>query len=285
MSLSSSGSSDEVEWCVASWVNITHHFFPGSVTATASSGRTVSQWHVEYDLLLESESEASYHLQVAQQLARDTEGTGTDLAQTFADSGLTMQAAGFAITAPEEVQVYQSCYSTDNGLTDPFDDGCGTYQRNPTFCGLYDDDDFSSHDLCCTCGGGDDREPDWAAATEEPILPSEPGCVDTDLTKKDSTGDGCSVYAMDPIHFCGEFDDNDFSSMAMCCACHPYAAPTPVPSPTSAPVAPTPVPPPPLGGGPTPAPDGILDGATPHGLSAVCALVAVSACVLSGLVQ
>jgi len=228
--------------------NRTHNFFPDSVTATASSGCTVSQWQVKYDLLLESESEASHHLVVAQELAADTEVTSADLAQSFTDSGLTMEAAGFAIASPDDVQVYQSCYSTDVGLKDPFDDGCDTYQRNPNFCGLYDDVDFRSDDFCCTCGGGNDREPDWAPATEEPILPPEPGCVDTDLAHKDFTGDGCSVYVMDLVHFCGEFDDDDFSSMVMCCACHPCAC--------------HPYAPPPLM--PTPAPgDGVLDGATP----------------------
>jgi len=289
MSLSSTGTSDDVESSVASFATSKHGVAPDSVTATAAAGRSnaaaLTRWHVDYDILLVTESDASYHLVIAQQLAAHAEGTRAHLAQSFSDSGLTMDAAGFTISAPEEVQVYQSCYSTDVGLKDPFEDGCDTYRRNPGFCGIYDDVDFSSHDLCCACGGGSDREPDWTAATEEPILPPEPGCVDTDLTKKDSTGDGCSVYAMDPVHFCGEFDDDDFSSMAMCCACHPYASPTPAaPSPTAAPAAPTPVPPPPIT--PTPAPgDGVLDGATPHGLSTVCALAAALACALGGLGQ
>ncbi|CAK0832256.1 unnamed protein product, partial [Prorocentrum cordatum] len=216
MSLSSTGTSDDVESSVASFATSKHGVAPDSVTATAAAGRSnaaaLTRWHVDYDILLVTESDASYHLVIAQQLAAHAEGTRAHLAQSFNDSGLTMDAAGFTISAPEEVQVYQSCYSTDVGLKDPFEDGCDTYRRNPGFCGIYDDVDFSSHDLCCACGGGSDREPDWTAATEEPILPPEPGCVDTDLTKKDSTGDGCSVYAMDPVHFCGEFDDDDFSS-------------------------------------------------------------------------
>ncbi|CAK0839376.1 unnamed protein product [Prorocentrum cordatum] len=284
MSFSSTGTSDDVESSVTSFVTSKHGVAPDSVTATASASRrnaaASTQWHVDYDLLLESESDASAHLGIAQQLSANVEGTRADLAQTFAESGLTMDAAVFTVTAPEEVQVYRSCYNTDVGLKDPFEDGCDTYHRNPEFCGIYDDADFSSDNLCCVCGGGSDTEPDWTPATEEPILPPEPGCVDTDAAQRDSTGDACSVYAMDPAHFCGAFDDDDFSSLAMCCACRPYAPPTPA----TAPAAPTPVPPPPLV--PTPAPgDGVLDGATPHGLSAACALLAGAACALSGLAQ
>jgi len=283
MTFQSNGTSDDVESSVSSFVACKHNVSDVSVTATVSGGRTISQWHVEYELFLTSDSEASYHLGIAQQLAVNVEDTRTDLAQNFANSGLTMVAAGFTITAPDEVQVYPLCYNVDVGLKDPFEDGCDTYQRNPHFCGLYDDADFRSSDLCCACGGGDDAAPDWTAATEEPILPPDPGCIDTDLTEKDSTGDNCSVYGMDPVHFCGEFDDDDFSSMAMCCACHPYAPPTP--SPTGAAVGPTPVPTSSPTVMPTPAPVDVIDGASLHGLSAVCFLVAGSVCALSGLVQ
>ncbi|KAH8069890.1 serine-type endopeptidase [Aureococcus anophagefferens] len=33
-------------------------------------------------------------------------------------------------------------------------DGCAEYQSNPSWCGLFDDDDFSSNDMCFACGGG-----------------------------------------------------------------------------------------------------------------------------------
>ncbi|KAH8089998.1 hypothetical protein JL720_6294 [Aureococcus anophagefferens] len=43
---------------------------------------------------------------------------------------------------------------TDYGATDQDGDGCAVYQGNPSWCGLFDDDDFSSNDMCFACGGG-----------------------------------------------------------------------------------------------------------------------------------
>ncbi|KAH8075748.1 serine-type endopeptidase [Aureococcus anophagefferens] len=43
---------------------------------------------------------------------------------------------------------------TDYGATDQDGDGCAAYQGNPSWCGLFDDDDFSSNDMCFACGGG-----------------------------------------------------------------------------------------------------------------------------------
>ena len=43
-------------------------------------------------------------------------------------------------------------------------------------------------------------------------------CVDSDNGAKDSYGDGCSSYTDSPF-WCGNYDDDDFYSMVMCCAC------------------------------------------------------------------
>ncbi|KAH8053324.1 hypothetical protein JL722_9548 [Aureococcus anophagefferens] len=43
------------------------------------------------------------------------------------------------------------CEDTDNGATDRDGDGCAAYQGNPSWCGNYDDDDFSSNVMCCAC--------------------------------------------------------------------------------------------------------------------------------------
>lgn len=37
---------------------------------------------------------------------------------------------------------------------DPYGDTCDAYERNPSWCGGYDDSDFTSNEMCCTCGGG-----------------------------------------------------------------------------------------------------------------------------------
>ena len=44
------------------------------------------------------------------------------------------------------------------------------------------------------------------------------GCVDVDNGATDSLRDGCINYNNNP-YWCGKFDDNDFVSNAMCCAC------------------------------------------------------------------
>jgi len=279
MSLTSDGSAGDVESLVAAVVASNHGVSEEQVSVAATGtplGNVSQQWHVECSLTSENESIAAMHLQIAQDLAANTEDIIQQLAQSFADAGLILDTTGFTIDAPDRVSGDHSCYEMDLGLKDLFEDGCDTYQRNVDFCGKYDDVDFNSQSMCCACGGGNAREPDWTAITEEPILSPEPGCVDTDFSHKDSTGDGCQVYGMDPEHFCGEFDDDDFSSMGMCCACHPYAAPTPSP-----PVSPAPT----SEAGPTPSPGSVLNGVAPHGLSAVCALVTGFACALGGLVN
>jgi hypothetical protein len=89
----------------------------------------------------------------------------------------------------------------DAGVTDSTGDSCNSYDDYPTFCGNYDDSDFSSEDMCCGCGGGD-----------------KGSCVDADTGITDLTGDSCNSYDDYPT-FCGNYDDNDFSSEDVCCAC------------------------------------------------------------------
>ncbi len=48
-----------------------------------------------------------------------------------------------------------ACEDTDNGATDPYNDGCVEYSSNPVWCNGYDDSDFISSQMCCVCGGGD----------------------------------------------------------------------------------------------------------------------------------
>ena len=46
------------------------------------------------------------------------------------------------------------CADTNNNASDPFGDDCGDYAGTPSWCGGYDDSDFSSNEMCCACGGG-----------------------------------------------------------------------------------------------------------------------------------
>jgi hypothetical protein len=46
------------------------------------------------------------------------------------------------------------CEDTAGDAMDGFGDGCDIYTLYPSECGLYDDDDFKSLEMCCVCGGG-----------------------------------------------------------------------------------------------------------------------------------
>lgn len=47
-----------------------------------------------------------------------------------------------------------SCDDFDDGYTDFTGDDCEWYDANPWSCGDWDTLDFSSMDMCCSCGGG-----------------------------------------------------------------------------------------------------------------------------------
>ncbi|KAH8098019.1 hypothetical protein JL720_939 [Aureococcus anophagefferens] len=70
-------------------------------------------------------------------------------------------------------------------------------------------------------------------------------CQDSSGGATDSDGDSCSDYVGN-THWCGDYDDSDFDSNDMCCACgggSTHADPAPTPRPTAAPVPdPTPCP-------------------------------------------
>lgn len=56
-------------------------------------------------------------------------------------------------------------------------------------------------------------------ANEPTVTPDFGDCVDTAGTATDVDGDDCNGYAANPT-WCGTtYDDDDFTSMEMCCAC------------------------------------------------------------------
>ena len=53
------------------------------------------------------------------------------------------------------------CVDTDSGAVDPYGHDCNDYVANPGWCGNYDDDDFTSSEMCCACasdGRADDSK-------------------------------------------------------------------------------------------------------------------------------
>ena len=104
------------------------------------------------------------------------------------------------------------CYDSDEGALDTFGDACSGYYFSPGWCGNYDDEDFTSADMCCVCGGGA-SEP---GSGEPSVAP--PVCIDSDEGALDQYGDACSDYYGFPS-WCGNYDDEDFTSADMCCVC------------------------------------------------------------------
>jgi hypothetical protein len=78
---------------------------------------------------------------------------------------------------------------------------CADYSAN------YDDSDFTAMDMCCACVFG------AAPAPAPPVT-----CADTDAGARDSYDDPCDAYVADP-YWCFGYDDSDFTSADMCCAC------------------------------------------------------------------
>merc|ERR1712218_712637 len=72
------------------------------------------------------------------------------------------------------------CEDSNNGATDPWNDDCTWYDDNPSGCGKYDDSDFRSNEMCCSCGGGVQPPHSTAPPTLEPtVLTSQPTTTTT----------------------------------------------------------------------------------------------------------
>ena len=46
------------------------------------------------------------------------------------------------------------CYNTNVDKTGSDGHGCNAYEAVPADCGKFDDEDFTSNEMCCICGGG-----------------------------------------------------------------------------------------------------------------------------------
>ena len=83
-------------------------------------------------------------------------------------------------------------------------DGCDWYAEWGS-CGWFNDDDFDSQDMCCTCGGGIDL------------------CTEgVNAAVGDSFGDSCDWYIGNES-WCGWYDHDSFKANSQCCACQAEA--------------------------------------------------------------
>ena len=66
------------------------------------------------------------------------------------------------------------CEDSDGAAADPYGDGCAAYYQYPTWCGGYDDSDFTSNEMCCACGGGVEEGAPTPAPTPTPQPTPQP---------------------------------------------------------------------------------------------------------------
>ena len=45
----------------------------------------------------------------------------------------------------------ENCFDTNNEGKDDSEDSCNWYYQSPEACGMFDDDDFKAHEMCCAC--------------------------------------------------------------------------------------------------------------------------------------
>ena len=82
----------------------------------------------------------------------------------------------------------------------------GIKTRHMPSSGLWDDE------------GGPDPIPEPGPVPDPTPEPTPDTCTDLDNGATDKDGDGCAMYWQNS-GWCGNYDDEDFDSNAMCCAC------------------------------------------------------------------
>ena len=95
---------------------------------------------------------------------------GTNTWTLYCDGSWTNLDLTITQTTFSPTRAPSVCFDTDNGATDRDNDGCDAYANNPSWCGVFDDDNFSSNDMCCVCGGGSSS----AFPTQAPTLTNKP---------------------------------------------------------------------------------------------------------------
>jgi hypothetical protein len=126
-----------------------------------------------------------------------------------------------------------------------------------SYCGLYDDEDFTASEQCCACSGGlaggtfaptTTPAPSTPAPSSAPTMtpyPTAMPCVNDDSTTG-VYGVDCETLEHLGSSYCANYDDEDFTASLQCCACGGYLgktfAPTATPPPSTSAPSVTPAP-------------------------------------------
>lgn len=112
------------------------------------------------------------------------------------------------------------CVNSDNGATDSYYDDCDAYTLYPWWCGGYDDDDFTSNEMCCACSA------DSSADTEALMGDGAVGLSSGSFPFLDTTMvdfDDCSTASYYSYTYGDLADDSSYSSY--CTSNTSYTAP------------------------------------------------------------
>jgi hypothetical protein len=105
---------------------------------------------------------------------------------------------------------WPSSCTNDDTFSDSYGDTCSSwYDDDSSSCGLYDTDDFTAANACCSCGGGSKSGGSTFAGNT---------CSNDD-TFTDSYNTTCSDWYDGHPEDCGLYDDDDFTAATACCAC------------------------------------------------------------------
>ena len=139
-------------------------------------------------------------------------------------------------TAQQPTSAPTSCEHSDGDAADPYGDGCNEYDNHPSWCGGYDDADFTSSEMCCACGGGERGGP-TPSPSARPTAPTVPPSVES--CPASCYGQTCDFWEQRGYP-CATLEDT-YSCECGECACGVVeGAPTPSPTsrrPTSAPTS------------------------------------------------
>lgn len=141
------------------------------------------------------------------------------------------------------------CYDTNGESKDSFNDTCDWYEgeSRASYCGSFDDNDFSARDHCCACNGGCfditngvtdassnscnfyENNTEYCGRNDDSVFSASSlccncngGCRNSAGNARDTYGDGCDWYQSRSSN-CGYYDDDDFTASAMCCECNTHS--------------------------------------------------------------